>query len=307
MIYGQTLDADWLIGKPAEIIYIDSHVLYYDRYESRAITVLDIKNQRFVRRFLNEGQGPGEVILPLKLSVSGDGKLEVFQMQNGRLYEYDIKDILDTTRNATYTDYRFEDRPANIRKIVNGFVGIGMYEDGRYQLYDESGKTVAPIGEYPFRGEGMNHQDRFFLYQGALCSKPDGKYFALGSSYSDNLEFYTVEGAHATLVKKYETFDVKGRMEQTLLLDDDCVMTYKGAYGTDRYCYMLYSGETFGERHARSTGGKKIVVFDWKGAHVKTFEADKLIFSFCVDETDSNLFAVTHDEEEGFVITSFSL
>jgi hypothetical protein len=306
-LYGRTIEIDCLIGKPTDIVCYDSLILFYDYYEDKAITVFDTKNEKFVRRFLNTGQGPEDIILPVKL-ISGKS-LNVFQMQNARLYEYDIKDIVDTTQDQikTVKKYQFDDRPANIALIQNGFVGIGMYDKGRYKLYDETGKTDRFAGKYPFRGENMNPFERFFIYQGALCSNPAGKHFVMGSYYCDNIEFYKIEKGEASLIKKYETYDVKGKFEQTIKLDDDCVMAYKGAYGTHQYCYVLYSGEKYGKRHIRTTGGTKIIVFDWNGAYIKTFEVDKTIFSFCVDKTNSVLFAITHDENEGFLITRYDL
>ncbi|MDR1339323.1 MAG: TolB-like 6-bladed beta-propeller domain-containing protein [Prevotellaceae bacterium] len=306
-IYGEAITVDCLIGRPAEIVCIDSFLFFYDRYEGQTITVLDIKNDRFISRFLNEGQGPDEVLVPLKLSVSGGKKLIVFQMQNGLLREYDLSGTVDMEQKALYGEYSFEDRPANIKKTAGGFVGIGMFEDGRYTLYDENGKAVNTVGKYPFRGEKMSPAERFFLYQGALCVSPDGSHFAMGSSYCDNLEFYRIENGDASLVRRYETYDVAGNFDRQVSLSDNCVMNYKGACGTERYCYMLYSGETFGTQHVRSTGGKLILVFDWKGAHVQTLASDKLIYSFCVDAADETLYAITYEEEEGFSITRYKL
>jgi hypothetical protein len=306
MLHGKTVDIDCLIGRPTEIVCIDSLLMFCDYYETQVITVLDVKNNKFVRRFLNTGQGPEDVLRPLKLSVTGN-RLNVFQIQNARLYEYDAKDIVDTTRTQAVRKRQFDDRPANIGITSNGFVGIGLYEHGRYKLYDENGKTHTSVGVYPFRGEKMKPDERFFIYQGVICAKPGGNCFAMGTNYCDNLEFYRIEKDGASPVKKYETHDVKGHYERMIVLDEGCVMSYKAASGTDKYCYMLYSGQQLGERHVRTTGGKKIIVFDWDGDYIKTFELDKTAFSFCVDKTDSVLFAITNDEEEGFLITRYDI
>jgi hypothetical protein len=141
-----------------------------------------------------------------------------------------------------------------------------------------------------------------------LCADPQGKRFALGTSYCDNLEFYTIRGNDASLARKYETYDVDGQYtEQGIQLNDNCLMAYKGTYGTEAFCYMLYSGECFGERQARSTGGKIILQFDWRGNHIETFEADRTIFSFCVDHQDRALYAITYDLDNGFLLSRFLL
>ena len=312
MIYHESIETDeseCLIGKPSEIIYCNSYLLFSDPYEGKAITVLNVNTKQCVRRFLDIGQGPGEVILPLKLSLSGDKYINIFQIQTGRLYTYDINDIINSASPAPIlAQYLFADRPANIVKTANGFTGIGMFEDGRYRLYDETGKISQAIGNYPFRGNSMNQLDRFFLYQGVLCASPDGKHFAFGTSYCDNIEFYRIEKDTVLLVRKYETYDVDGNFNQVVLLSDECVMAYKGACGTSRYCYMLYSGKKFGEQRRRSTGGEKIIVFDWKGTYIRSFESDQTIFWFSVDEKDSTIYAVTRDAKEGsFSIVRYNL
>ncbi|MDR0606210.1 MAG: TolB-like 6-bladed beta-propeller domain-containing protein [Bacteroidales bacterium] len=308
-ISGEKVDIGCLIGTPSELVLIDSLLLFYDRYERQTITVFDTKNNRFIRRFLYEGNGPEEIIPPLKLFVSYRNKqINIFQIQTGSLYVYDAKDIAVTEKEpAIYQKLSFGDRPANIKQTRDGFVGIGMFNNGRFHLYDQEGKFVNPAGQYPFRGEEMNPDVRFFVYQGVFCSSPNGNSYAIGSSYCDNLEFYHIENNNASLVKKYETYDVNAKFEQKLIINEECIMNYKAAYGCDKYCYMLYSGKPYLENGKRSYSGKKIIVFDWKGEYVKSFEADKEIFAFCVDENEGVIYAFTYDEEEGNIITRFKI
>jgi hypothetical protein len=307
-IVPQPIETACLVGRPSEIISIDSILLICDPYEGQAITVIDTKNNRCIRRFLNIGQGPGEVVLPLKLCVSEGKKINVFQMQTGLLNTYDIKDIINTELTPVLQEQvKFEDRPANIKRITDGFIGIGMFEDGRYTYYDENGKHIQTAGNYPFRGNNMKPIERFFLYQGVLCANPSANYYALGTSYCDNLEFFRIENDKVTLIRKYETYDVDGAYNQTIMLSDDCKMAYKGAYGTNKYCYMLYSGKKYGEKSSRSTGGNIIIVFDWNGTFIRSFKSEKTIISICVNETDDILYAVTYNQEEGFTIDYFNL
>jgi len=308
-ISGEKVNIDCLIGKPSELIFIDSLLLFYDRYEGQSITVFDTKNNRFVRRFLSEGGGPEEVVPPLKLFVSyKDKKISVFQLQTGGLYVYNAADIAVAEKKpAIARKLSFDDRPANIKQTKNGFVGMGMFDNGRFHLYDNEGKFTNPAGKYPFGGEVMSPDSRFFVYQGVLCSNPDGDSYAIGSSYCDNLEFYRVDNNNnASLVKKYETYDVNAKFEQRLIVNDDCVMNYKSAYGGNKYCYMLYSGKPYLENGKRSYSGKKIIVFDWKGKYVKSLVADTDIFAFCVDEAGGVIYALTFDGEEN-IITRFGI
>ena len=307
-IFGKSLDVKCTIGVPAEIVSIDSLLLFYDRYEQKTITIYDIKNNRLVCRFLNEGQGPNEILPPLKLSVSILKKeLYVFQMQTGCLNVYNVAEIAKPEPDMTSKEkFCFEERPANVKKLANNFVGIGFFEKGRYHTYDELGNVVDMAGVYPFNGERMDAHARFFLYQGHLCASSDQVHFVLGTSYSDNLEFYEVRNNKIILLKKYETYDVKARFEHTVEINDNCIISYKGTYPTDKHCYMLYSGKLYADYKKDEYRTRKIIVFDWKGNYIRSFEADNNIFSFCVDENEQNLYAITEDEG-GYNIMRFKL
>jgi len=308
-IFAENLDIGFLIGTPVEPVIFDSLLIYFDRFNGQTITIFDVKNERFVQRFLNEGQGPGEVTLGLlKLFVSHDEKkVCFFHANSGRVYMYELADIITQNNIQTPQQVLFRDRPANIKKTKNGYVGIGMFDDGRYRLYDSEGNMISAFGKYPFSGEDMDHMGRFFIYQGHLCASSDGNYFAMGSSYCDNLEFYKLENGTAVLIKKYETYDAKVQFNNVLQINDDCIINYRHAYG-GKYCYMLYSGKTHLENDRKSSiGGTKIIVFDWNGNYIRSYKTDVNIISFCVDEENNIIYATTRDDEDGFIITKFNL
>jgi hypothetical protein len=304
-IMGEKVNIDCLIGQPTELVFVDSLLIFYDRYDKQLITVFDAKNNQFVRRFMNEGHGPEEVIPPLKLFID-NGQLGVFQIQTGALNLYDVKDIVNTGQAPiAVKKVVFKDRPANIKPILSGFVGIGMFDDGRYRLYDKNAEYIGAVGAYPFKGEEMEPSMRFFIYQGNFCT--NGNHFAFGSSYCDNLEFYRVENNKASLVQKHETTDAKVQFNQKLQIEDDCVMNYKSAYGGEKYCYMLFSGKTYIKQNRRSMLGNKILVFDWQGKYIQTFATETDVVSVCVDEPDGILYAIAYDKEDGFSIERFKI
>ena len=310
-ISGKKLEIGCLIGgSPVEIVCIDNLLLYYDKYENQTVTVFNTQNEQFVRRFLTIGKGPGEVIAPVKLFVSPiDKKICVFQMQTGHVNVYEPNEIITQNQITTPHQIFLGDRPANIKKIKDGYIGIGMFDGGRYRLYDSIGNMVSECGQYPFRGEEMDQMGRFFLYQGVLSTSADGSCFAMGTSYCDNLEFYRIENGTAILTKRYENYDVKAQFSNVIRMDDDCVMNYKAAYG-GKYCYMLYSGKTYLEQgRFRSAGGRKIIVFDWNGNYIKSFIADVDIYSFCVDEENNIIYAIAYDKEDegGFIIKKIEI
>ena len=160
-IYGKKIDIGFLIGLSNDLIYLDPLLLYQDVYDNHLVTVFNTKSGKFVRRFIPQGRGPGEAIPPLRLFVSAlDKQIYAFQVQTGYLNIYEPDDIIDKDI-TTHKQVSLENRPLDVKKIKDGFIGIGMFDDGRFRLYDSIGNIVSSFGEYPFRGEEMSHIDRF--------------------------------------------------------------------------------------------------------------------------------------------------
>jgi len=317
-ISGEKVNIGFIIGSPFEINILDSLLFFYDRFEGQTITVFDLKNERFVRRFLNEGRGPGEVTSSLTIFVYPNEKRVCFYQPNiGIAYIFEPSDIITEynpmPRHIIYIN-KDHIKPDKIKKIKDGYIGIGSFDVERYHLYDSLGNMISAFGKYPFSGEEMeNGIMRYLMYQGFFCASADGNYFAMGSSNCDNLEFYRLKNGTAELIKKYETYDVKAKINkqgnsQFIHIEDDCVMSYKYAYG-GRYCYMLYSGKTYLENGRYRFGGKRIIVFDWDGNYLKSYQLDDEINSFCVDEENSFIYATMHDDNDenggGLVIKKF--
>lgn len=323
-ITGIKLDVGCLVGSPYEITYHAPLLLFGDSYENKVLTVYDVKKEQFVRRFLTTGQGPGEVIRPVRLFASPVyNKIYVFQLQVAKINIYEPNDIIenDYVSNPVQIDFNkslnnglqeFNTRPLTMKNLGNGYIGLGRFNDGRFRLYDSAGNTVFTGGKYPFRGEEMDSIARFYVYQGSIATGVDGNSFAIGTVYSDNLEFYHIENGTAVLKKKYESYDVKGIFNGSIMrIEDDCIMSYRGAYG-GQYCYMLYSGKTYLHDGKRAIGGgRRIIVFDWDGNYIKSYKTDVDVMQFCVDEENNIIYATARDDNDetggGYGIFKFNM
>ncbi|MDD3310461.1 MAG: BF3164 family lipoprotein [Dysgonamonadaceae bacterium] len=294
-VSGELVNVDCLIGKPYRLVFHDTLLFICDPFDSKTLTVLDVRNNRCIDRVLQTGSGPGEVSGSLRFSLSSiHKKLYVFQIQSGIFNTYNISDKSFPLVESVH----IVERPANVVATAGALVGIGPFEKGRYHIYDRQGNFMNHAGTYPSEEISKNAQARFFLYQGDLCSQPEGGYFSLGSSYSDNLEFYKIQNGQTELLKKYGARDVEAKFENTVQLDDNCLLGYKSSYATDKYCYMLYSGKTFAENNRRVSWGKNIFVFEWDGNFVKSFRLDHEVLAFAVDESNGIIYGVVlHDGE----------
>lgn len=299
-ISGELINNDCLIGKPYRLISYDTLLFICDPYDSKTLTVLNVRDNRCVDRILQIGSGPGEVSGALRFSLSSThGKLYIFQIQSGIFNTYDILGKSFTLAESIH----IEERPANVVPTEGALVGIGPFEKGRYHIYDSEGNFMTHAGTYPSEDMDHNAHAHFFLHQGDLCSQPGGTHFALGSSYSDNLEFYKIKEGQTELLKRYGTENkVHARFDNTLQLEDNCLLGYKSSYATDQYCYMLYSGKTFAENNHRVSWGKNIFVFEWNGNFVKSFRLSQEVLTFAVDEYNGIIYGIVlHEGEAGIM------
>lgn len=298
-VSGELINVDCLIGKPYRLFFHDTLLFISDPYDSKTLTVLDVRDNRCIDRILRIGSGPGEVSGPLRFSLSPiHNKLYVFQIQSGIFNVYDISDTSLTWIESVH----IRERPANVVATEGALVGIGPFEKGRYHIYDREGNFMNHAGTYPSEEIGQNAYARFFLHQGELCSQPGGMYFALGSSYSDNLEFYKIRNGQTELLKKYGKGNVQARFDNTVQLDDNCLLGYKSSCATDKYCYMLYSGKTFAENNRRVSWGKNIFIFEWNGNFVKSFRLSHEILAFAVDESNGIIYGIVLHEGEAAIM-----
>ena len=109
------------------------------------------------------------------------------------------------------------------------------------------------------------------------------------------------------MLKSDEIADAKGVAENgRIQQSDDTPISYVCSYGTANYCYMLYIGATYGETKEKAMP-RKIVVYDWKGNYIKSYEPDPYLFQFCVDENDEYIYGLVHDAEGEYTIARFKL
>ena len=316
IITGEKIDVGCMLYRPHDLIYFDPLLLFSDAYDDTLVTVFDTKNEQFVRRFILRGNGPGDAIPPLRLFVSNADK-QIYALQSqtgGQIKIYEPDDIINKY-NVIPKQIFLEKQPTYVRKVKNGYIGIGpLFDGGRFRLYDSAGNFVSEFGEYPFRGKEieMSPMARYGVYQGYVAASADGNYFAIGTLYCDNLEFYSMEAGKAELIKKYETYDAKAIFHGNMMrVDDDCILNYRAAYG-DKYCYMLYSGKPHVENGKPTrAGGNRIIVFDWNGNYLRSYKTEEVIVSFCVDEENNIIYAAVRDDNDesggGFSIFKFNM
>lgn len=307
-VRGRSLDLTRYLGRPFDTtVFGDTLLCIGDRNEGKSIAIYDLKNKEFKGNYLTEGRGPGEVLPPvLVMAFSQSDHLYLIQRSKGAVGIYNF------TEQKITQEITLEGRPGDVEKMRDYYVGIGpSLEASRFGVYKDDGTTLRFEGSYPSLAKYGGGAE-FYAYQGKLCANPQGNYFALGSTFCDLLDFYHVTDSETRLVRRYsQSYEPKMQYTETAdfrssFVEPDCIVSYLRTYGTAEYCYMLYSGKTFGD----GTGGmsaRYVIIFDWDGDHVRTLELDTDISAFSVNESNTKLYATTLNEDLEYDIREYDL
>jgi hypothetical protein len=312
------MQIDELVGNPYEMVITDNLLIYCDSYEGLLLSVYDLNKNHFAGRYISQGNGPGEALPPLRL-FSSDQNHEFYAYQPNKrtlssvsIPDFRLTGIAQLTSNNTW-------RPRSLKKTKDFFMCLGDMDNGIFGIYDPNFNPVFEGGKFPFDGENRNRREAFLVYQGHLCTNPANNKFAFGCTYSDYLVFCEIQNNELVVLKEYFTKDanvITG--SSTVNIDgqegvmysvsqkDDTVINYDSSFGSATYCYMLFSGQTVEERKERSSNGNFIVVFDWDGKYIRTFQSDHEIFNFYVDEDNSLIYAIVRGDDGEKHIAKFT-
>ena len=156
------------------------------------------------------------------------------------------------------------------------------------------------------------------VYEGYLCTNAANNKFAFGCLYSDYLAFYEIKNNELVVLKAYFSKDANvtygadtlgdGTPIVRLFQKDNTVRNYRSSFGSNTYCYMLFSGKTNEEiGDNRSGDGNYIIVFDWDGNHIRTFQSDYAIDFFYVDEDNNLIYAIVRGDDGERNVAKFRL
>ena len=305
-----------LIGNPNEIVVNDNLLIYVDTYENLLLSVYDIIKDSFSGRYLSRGIGPGEATLPLRLFPSDQrNQIYTYQPNTSILSTVSLPDFRLT--NLVQFTVKNSWMPLAVKKTKDFFICSGIFENGIFGFCDQDFNSFFEGGKNPFDGDKRDRMEASVVYQGSLCTNLANNKFAFGCVYSDYLAFYEIKENELVVKKEYFSKDANvmfgsrtldgGGTTFRLSQKDDTVINYSRSFGSETYCYMLFSGKTYEEHGKRSEGGNYIIVFDWDGNHIRSFQSDYEIFYFYIDEENNLMYAIVRGDDGEKNIAKFKL
>ncbi len=172
--------------------------------------------------------------------------------------------------------------------------GNGDYEkEWKIQKIDiASGKILKSFGQYGKAPDGIHPMSWRSANESFLFLRPDNKMLVSAFRFTDKIEIFDLTTFKSKIISGPENFEIAFKpllfykrhiSERT----KDTRFGFVGGYTTNKYIYLLYSGNNHASENLDF--GKSIFVYDWDGNPVRKIKLPNYISCFAVKE-DKELF-----------------
>lgn len=140
------------------------------------------------------------------------------------------------------------------------------------------------------------------LYTNSICVNESANTVVSAFRFANCISFYQLDGTLRNTVRFNNDLVIPEFLLNRKDLDvGNSLKCFIDLCGTPRYVYCLYSGSK------NFSGKSKIVIFQWDGKHVRTWESDRSIRSIAVDEDDKYILAIVSKENGGQDVIRYEL
>ncbi len=319
---GRPLKLEGIIGNPLTIMVKDSMLIINEFRDDFLLYFYNLKNGNLLKKTGVVGQGPDEFMPPLGISLSHDKNILKIFARRGFFYsEYKIGDSLEF--NIVSQAKHFGSNNQNLYQInKNSFLGIGIYDKGRFCLYDSLSREIGNFADFPdikintgSENKTIKNDVKAMIFQARIGIRPDTKRFAVANFYTGILEIYelgsdTINKIAEKRANNTNTINLKNFSSGSTLrveLSDSEPNGFSDMYVSDHYIFALYSGRTIEKFPNNNYLGNSIMVFDWEGNPINWYETDKALRCFTINEERHKLYAISEDEGGEYELLEFNL
>jgi hypothetical protein len=301
---------DSLVCNPTSLIHNNERLVIRDVRNKKYLTIIDTKDYKIIKEFGNIGKGPNEIIMPFTHFNITDNIIGVFDPYMHKLVRLNIDSIISNDDYNRFEIINF-DNFNQTHKLISlkniGFVGTGLYKDGRYGIFDHHGKSLAVLYEYP---EDKHHEKtdnltKGMAYQANVYAKPDNSKFVSVSS-TLIIEIFTTDKFK---IKKQKYLHLELPI-YTNTSQGSSISAAKDRYSkigavdctvSKNHFFILYSEKNYDSSGMNMNLTNKILVFDWNGKPVDLLTTDHELRLITFDTKNKILYGLSENPYPFFI------
>jgi hypothetical protein len=187
-------------------------------------------------------------------------------------------------------------------------VASGLFEDGRFAVFDNRGRRAGSVGEIPRddRSDDPPAHVRQHAYMGPITTAPGGNRFAAATRHADDISFFAGNGRLVRRVRGSSNFDPVYSVQRTkgvafMTSGDDLRFGYIDLASNDSFVFALFSGRQRKHPDGQANYGRYVQVFDWNGRLLSTTALGFSASSITAGATGGQVLAIQRHPASGVV------
>lgn len=287
-----TLLKEAYLDIPLDMIYKDSILIISEFRSDSLIHFFSLESNEFVRSFAQFGEGPDDFLSPIQIILFDS----IMYIHNR--WHYSLKSFL--IRDKVYLEKveSISDLSTDIDMIYplyqDLFISSGRFSEGRYLLFDKTGKRIDYVGDYPqFQKdeELIENFPKFMFHQSMFTTNKKNNLLASVTPHVlDILDYSTGKPKliNRVLLSSYKYRPVSYEFTANAIEDANNDIGARRIYSTDNYIYILYI--PYSEYTCKQISKSEIWIFDWNGKPIRSHVIPCDIACFCIDDAENIYF-----------------
>jgi len=284
------------LGEVVDMLINDSILVISEMFSEDVFKLFSLKTGKMISNCISKGKGPNELLGSSIITNYKDDIFSTYPNNMQKLIYISVGDLVEGKNEFRQVDKlnipgALKMYPINDSVIIS----TGVFETGRYCLYNKYSKAKLIKFDYPIDKEHKN-ESKIALglaYQGLITIKPDRTRFAFAASSSGNFEIYKVLGNDFKRVSqkiyflpKYMNDNNKG----VVFLKNN-KRGFISIASTGKYIYVVYSGRSREDYEMDTYNGDNILVYDWDGHPILRFKLERDIKNMALNKDGKEIFA----------------
>lgn len=273
--------------------------------DHKAVSI-DLKSQARQKMFQNTNRM--ERAGTCSFEVNGSKPARTFNFRTGQLTEASPLATRSGENATTTVQLPKDQKHLQVVRAGKFIIATGLYAKGRYLLYTPETGEADYQGSFPVHPVYPDIQEstKSILYASTVLKvSPDQQSFVCADKYSGYIEFCRISGDRINQGKSY-------CFHHPRVAIDENARCKVGYYRTNQFgftditvstnkVYAIYSGRTDREAQSASQQCKKLMVFDWDGNLLESYDLATPLTRVSYDQEENALYGLGYTPDPAVV------
>ena len=284
------------LGEVVDMLVNDSILVISEMFSDNVFKLFNLRTGRMISNCIKKGRGPNELTGPSVITIY---KKDIFSTSPNNMNDLiyiSVGDLIKEKNEFRQVDKlnipgAFKTYPINDSVIIS----TGIFENGRYCLYNKHSKESLIKFGYPYDEEHKNENKIAlgFAYQGLITINPETERFASVTTSSGNFEIYEISGSdfYRIFQKSYFLPKYKNDNNRGVIYLKNNKRGFISIDSTSEYIYVVYSGLSRENSDIDTFQGENILVYDWDGNPILRFKLERNIKIMSLNNDGKKIYA----------------